>query len=383
MPLSEHATLRAQLLEWFHSRSRDLPWRRRRTVYGTWIAEIMLQQTTVATVIPYYQRFLAAFPDVRALAAAPESEVLALWTGLGYYRRARHLHAAARQIVAERDGQLPGDAESWRQLPGIGDYAAGAIASQALGQTVPAVDANARRVLTRWSCADPEAARRLKPREVRDLATDLVPDTDPGTWNEALMELGAVVCRARGPLCRECPVLDHCAAGLAGRAAEIPPPTRRATAEPVLLATLVLRHTDGILLTGPDQPLVLPLPGDPPRAREETGGLHQGLRGLPMTPWYADIPDTAHHLADAGQVRRWVAFLLGMEKPDPGWEVVDGGTFTHAITRYRLRVRTWQVTLPQDVAAPTPAGAIWATRPREHPLSHLVTKSLALKPLKS
>ncbi len=335
------------------------------------------------TVIPYYQKFLREFPDVHALAAAPEEKVLALWTGLGYYRRARHLHAAARHIVTRLGGELPDNAASWRLLPGIGEYAAGAIASQALDEAVPAVDANARRVLLRWTCADPAIARQRKPADIGRLATELVLREDPGTWNEALMELGAVICRARRPRCGDCPVLDHCAAGLAGRAEEIPPPVRRAAVEPVLLATLVLRQGGRVLLTGADHPLVLRWPGDPPRARQETGSLHQGLRGLPMTPWYADRPDTARRLAEAGPVRAWVAQLLGRPRSDTLGDVAAAGTFTHAITRYRLRVRVWAVDLPADAAVPTPAGAVWTATPRDHPLSHLVTKSLSLKILKN
>ena len=383
MPLQDAPQLRAQLLGWFQSQRRDLPWRQPRTLYGTWIAEIMLQQTTVATVIPYFHRFLQEFPHVQALAAAPEEKVLALWTGLGYYRRARHLHAAARRIVSDLGGRLPEDAEGWRRLPGIGEYAAGAIASQALGQQVPAVDANARRVLTRWSCGDPALAEQMKPGKIHALAAELVPRQDPGTWNEALMELGAMVCRARDPRCAQCPVLDFCAAGLAGRAREIPPPRRPAAAQPVLLATLVLRQAGRVLLTGPEAPLLLCLEGDPPRARRDTDGLHQGLRALPMTPWYADLPATNTRLADANQARRWVARFLRTPRPDPAWRVVDAGSFAHAITRYRLRVRVWGVDLPPDDPAPTPAGAVWTAKPEDHPLSHLVTKSLSLKALKS
>ncbi len=373
-----NATRRRQLLDWYRSHQRDLPWRRTRTLYGTWISEIMLQQTTVATVIPYYEKFLATFPDVHALAAASEDEVLSLWTGLGYYRRARHLLAAARSIVHERGGEFPGNAESWRSLPGIGEYAAGAIASQALGEAVPAVDANARRVLSRWVCDRPEQADRLKPRQLQDLAADLVPEEDPGSWNEAVMELGATLCRPRQPRCDQCPVLDQCAASLAGNAEEIPPAKPRAVAEKVLLSTLVIEHEGRILLTRPDESWNLPLPQDPPRAREETSGLHQGLHGLPVTPWYADLATTADALADPARVRSWVAPLVG-ETASSLLEIQDLGTFAHAITRYRLKVRVWHVRLAPDWRGEPPAGALWSARPRDLPLSHLVTKSLARK----
>lgn len=379
MPYSAQEERRQRLLEWFQDRRRDLPWRRERTVYATWISEIMLQQTTVATVIPYFERFLAAFPDVRSLAAAPEEEVLALWTGLGYYRRARHLHRAARLIVHEHDGAFPGDAETWRRLPGVGEYTAGAIASQALGQRVPAVDANARRVLCRWSFDDPEAAGRLAPRQLQRLAVEMVPARDPGAWNEALMELGAVICTARRPACGQCPVLDHCAAGLAGSAAEIPPPRRREKAVPVTLAILVMRHGDRVLLTRPDSARLLPVKGDPALAREDTASLHQGLFGLPGTPWYALDAEGAPDLTDPALIREGLPALLEIESPlAEAVSLVDRGRFVHAITRYRLEVRVWAVFWPADQPAPTPAETVWTADPASHPLSHLVTKSLAL-----
>ena len=153
--------MRRDLLAWYDAEARRLPWRERPSLYGTWISEIMLQQTTVATVIPYWERFMARLPDVGALAAADESEVLTLWSGLGYYRRARSLHQAARQIAADHAGRLPTDAVGWRALPGVGDYTAGAVASIGAGERVPAVDANARRVLTRWLCDSEAAAAEL------------------------------------------------------------------------------------------------------------------------------------------------------------------------------------------------------------------------------
>ncbi len=156
--------LRRSVLAWYDARRRDLPWRRDPTLYGIWISEMMLQQTTVAAVVPYWQRFVARFPDVAVLAAATEPEVLEHWSGLGYYRRAQHLHAAARAVVANHGGRLPLSVEGWRALPGVGPYAAGAIASIGLGLPVPAVDANVRRVITRWVAADAVAGEAMPAR---------------------------------------------------------------------------------------------------------------------------------------------------------------------------------------------------------------------------
>ncbi len=213
---------RRALLAWYDAHARDLPWRRRPSLYGTWVSEIMLQQTTVTTVTPRWPDFLARFPDVQALAAAPEAEVLAMWSGLGYYRRARNLHAAARAIVAAGGG-LPRTLAGWRALPGIGDYAAGAIASIGLGLAHAAVDANVRRVLTRWACRSGPEAATLGPRDLQRLAQQHLDVQRPGDWNQALMDLGAEVCRSDQPRCPGCPVASWCAAALAAATDEVPP----------------------------------------------------------------------------------------------------------------------------------------------------------------
>jgi len=189
------------LLAWYRRAGRDLPWRRTADPYSIWISEIMLQQTRVAAVIPYYERFLARFPDVGALARARESTVLSLWSGLGYYRRARMLHSAAK--VVARDG-MPGNAAGLRELPGVGEYTAAAIASIAYGEAAPVVDGNVERVVARFCGAD-----RTK-REARDWMNRRIPAEAPGDFNQAVMELGATVCTPRSPRCHECPVSRRC-----------------------------------------------------------------------------------------------------------------------------------------------------------------------------
>ncbi len=331
--------LRDNLLGWFEDVARPLPWRRDRTLYGTWIAETMLQQTTVSVVEGYWHRFLARFPSVRELAQAEEQEVLAMWSGLGYYRRARYLHQAARQVMAQ-GGDLPDSQAGWAVLPGVGPYASGAIASQALGERVPALDANAKRVLTRWLVGHPDQLDSLKPRDLAHWATRLVPATDPGRWNEAMMELGALVCGARRADCDTCPVLDHCRAGLAGMADLIPQPTRREAPLPVETCLLVLRDQEGLWLVPATGAADLQLRGravDP--VRSDFSGLHQGMLGLPTTVWYVpqDPPAELMWTPDSPLAQR---LSRGGAAPDLS-EARESGRFSHAITRYRLTVRVF------------------------------------------
>lgn len=362
------------LLDWFDACRRDLPWRRHRTLYGTWIAEMMLQQTTVAAVVPYWERFLARFPDVAALARADEAEVLALWSGLGYYRRARLLHAAARRVMEDRAGGLPRDHAAWRALPGVGDYAGGAIASMGLGEAVPAVDANARRVLLRWVAADPRAAAAWGPARLRGLAADLVPADRPGDWNEALMELGATVCKAREPACGECPVAAWCSAGRAGAAHLVPPPPARTAALPVAVSMAVVRRGDALLLLPPARgPVAVACAAWGAPVRADLAGLHRGLWGLPSTAWFAAPADVAAWRRQAAAA--WTAWTGSRRRG----EVRDAGLVRHAITRYRLAVAV--VTVAVDGAADAVElggeGAVWSALPGPRPLSKLVRKVVA------
>jgi A/G-specific adenine glycosylase len=204
------AELRASLLEWYARHRRELPWRRSRDPYAIWVSEIMLQQTRVAVVVERYQAFLGRFPTVFALAVAPEQEVLALWSGLGYYRRARMLHKAAQVVMANHQGIMPKKAEELRTLPGIGGYTAAAIASIAHGERVAVVDGNVERVVCRlagWSASSSTAIFR---RKIENLAANLVDPVVPGDFNQALMELGATVCLPRNPQCLVCPVSTLC-----------------------------------------------------------------------------------------------------------------------------------------------------------------------------
>jgi A/G-specific adenine glycosylase len=203
--------LRAQLLAWYAANRRDLPWRRSSDPYAIWVSEIMLQQTRVAVVVDRYRAFLERFPTLEALALAAEEEVLALWSGLGYYRRARMLHKAAQFVASQLQGVLPGNSADLRSLPGIGAYTAAAIASIAFGEAVAVVDGNVERVLCRltgWEAGRPgEAALR---RRIESLADHLVDPVHPGDFNQAMMELGATVCLPRKPQCLLCPLAASC-----------------------------------------------------------------------------------------------------------------------------------------------------------------------------
>jgi A/G-specific adenine glycosylase len=233
-------SIRTKLTRWYGRAKRDLPWRRTRDPYAIWISEIMLQQTRVAAVIPYYERFLRHFPDAPALAQAPEEEVLAMWSGLGYYSRARNLQKAARQVVEL--GAFPQDYASLRDLAGVGEYTAAAIASIAFGLPHAVVDGNVRRVIARLLNDG-----RANPQELADRLLDRL---DPARWNQAVMELGATICLPREPRCDQCPVAAHCAAHCAGTQGDVPP--KRPKPAPVRLdRTLLVIHRNGRVLLAP------------------------------------------------------------------------------------------------------------------------------------
>lgn len=210
--LEARSRIREQLLAWYDLSQRDLPWRRSRDPYAIWVSEIMLQQTRVAVVVERYQAFMARFPTLVSLALATEQEVLALWSGLGYYRRARMLHKAAQFVAEHREGNLPTTAEELRLLPGIGNYTAAAIASIAHGEPVPVIDGNVERVLCRlqgWEAVGRSGAAALR-RKVDSVAHQILDPTRPGDFNQALMELGATICTPRNPQCLNCPLSAHC-----------------------------------------------------------------------------------------------------------------------------------------------------------------------------
>ena len=238
----------ADLLHWYDEAAADLPWRRTKDPYHVWLSEIMLQQTQVATVIPYFERFLVAFPTVQALAQAPLDDVLKLWEGLGYYSRARNLHRAAQMIAGDLDGVFPQTADGLQNLPGVGRYTAGAIASIAFNQVAPVLDGNVIRVFARLADLEADVTQADTRAQLWQIAERLVPMTRPGDYNQALMELGRTICKPRNPLCGECPVQAHCLAYAHGTQDERPVKTARAATPHYDVAAGVIWNDEGKLL---------------------------------------------------------------------------------------------------------------------------------------
>lgn len=318
------------MLAWFSRHQRDLPWRGSRDPYGVWISEIMLQQTQVVTVIPYYERFLAAFPDVRSLAAAPEHEVLRLWEGLGYYRRARQMHRAAQVLVAEHGGMFPRSAERIRELPGIGRYTAGAIASIAFDLPEAILEANTVRLLARLLAYRGDPASTAGQRLLWDAAAALVPAAQAGTFNQALMELGSLVCTPRDPDCPACPLQLLCAARSQGLQAELPRKAARPVSTPVREAAVVVRRGSRVFI----------------RKRRE-GERWAGMWDFPRFP-----------LADDDQGERGqkvpranpelVAQLIARTRELTGLTIEPGerfATIKHGVTRFRITLECYAAEL--------------------------------------
>jgi A/G-specific adenine glycosylase len=306
--------LRRKLLAWYLAHRRDLPWRRTRDPYAIWISEAMLQQTRVETVIPYWERFLARFPDVEALATADADDVISLWAGLGYYSRARNLHRAAQVVLERHAGRLPDDVELLRELPGVGRYTAGALASIAFDKPAPIVDGNVARVLARLFAIDADVRSREVQERLWSEAEALARGPEPGALNQALMELGATVCTPRAPRCPLCPWNGSCAARAQGRVEALPVKAPRTSARRVeAVAGFVLRHDRVLAVQRPQR------------------GLLGGLWELPG----GEIRDgEAPARALARALREGVG--LGVSAPEPV------GTIEHAFTHRLLRLHLYR-----------------------------------------
>ncbi|MFN0041658.1 MAG: A/G-specific adenine glycosylase [Alphaproteobacteria bacterium] len=335
-PAFDHAR---HLLEWYDRHRRRLPWRaqagERADPYAVWLSEIMLQQTTVAAVAPYYARFLALWPDVRALAAATLDEVLVAWQGLGYYARARNLHRAARVVANDLGGVFPDTEDGLRALPGVGAYTAAAVAAIAFDRRAAAVDANVERVIARLFCiATPMP--RAKTR-IRTLAASLVPERRPGDFAQAAMDLGATLCTPRAPSCDICPLAGFCAARGTGRAEEFPRRAPRKTrARKRAIAFWAMRADGAVLLR-----------------RREDGGLLGSMIELPSTAWRAGAwrDDDARRAAPL--LARWRALP---------------GTVEHVFTHLEIAFRV--LAAPVGAREKAPEGCFW------WPLARLAEQAL-------
>jgi A/G-specific adenine glycosylase len=323
--LPEHpGAVRRALLAWYRRTRRDLPWRRTRDPWAIWVSETMLQQTRVETVIPYYQRFLARYPTVEALAASDSDELMQHWAGLGYYSRARNLKAAAEQVVHEHGGRVPDDAEALRALPGVGRYTAGALASIAFDRPEPVVDGNVARVLARLLDLDLEVSSPEAQRVLWEQAAALARGKSPGDLNQALMELGALVCTPRSPDCAHCPLRRRCRGLEAGRAEELPKKAAKAAPREVeAVAALLSRGGRFLAVRRPPHGLLgglWELPGgDLTRGELPATALARALEErVGLTPLRARRLGDVHHgfthrtlrlhvfraSASAGRVRR-------------------------------------------------------------------------------
>ena len=348
--------LQRALLDWYEGAKRDLPWRRTRDPYLVWLSEVMLQQTRVEVVVDYWERFRARFPTLADLAAADEDEVLAMWSGLGYYRRARGLLSTARVVAAEHGGRLPADAEALRALPGFGPYTVGAVGSIALDLELPVVDGNVARVLARLFEVEGFVDTGPVQRTLWRLAERELHRPDAGTWNQALMELGATVCKPKNPACEACPVADLCAARARGRQLELPRKRPRPKPHTVVVEALVLRVPGGLLL-----------------ARRPPGGRNPGLFEVPIRErtrparglWPADWEPAA-----LGALFDSAPALDGAER------------LRHSITRHRITVDARTATLSAAGAAQITDASPWALVP-DCALAEVALSGLAAKLLRS
>lgn len=327
----------SSLLPWYAARKRPLPWRETADPYAIWVSEIMLQQTRVDTVLPYYARWMVRFPTIAALAAADQQEVLNAWEGLGYYSRARNLHKAAQLLVREHHGQLPDTAPALRKIPGIGPYTAGAIASLAFGLDEPLVDGNVRRVLARLFNLTEPADTPAGTRRLWALAAAHLPPGRAADYNQALMELGALLCTPRNPACDECPVQTLCEAKRLGVQEQRPILKPKMPIPHYTVAAAVIRRNAHILL-----------------AQRPQDGLLGGLWEFPggkLEPG-EDLPTC---------LKREIC-----EELDADIEVGEPfGIYTHAFTHFRVTLHAFLCTLAGDEPRPLEVAALAWVLPAE------------------
>lgn len=345
-PPSWLQSFRRRLRSWYVGNARDLPWRSNADPYRVWVSEIMLQQTQVATAIPYFERFMAALPTLESLAAAEEQEVLRLWEGLGYYRRARQMHQAARRIVAEHGGAFPREITTFGKLPGIGRYTAGAVLSIAFDVRLPILEANTVRLFSRLLAFDGDPGGRQGQSLLWSMAERVLPRRGCGKFNQALMELGSQVCTPRAPRCPACPVAKLCRAREDGIQHRVPAAKSRPAAEMLREAAVVVRRNGQVLLLqcGP-------------------GEWWAGLWDFPRFALEAEAePAIAHELAHkvrqmAGAVVRPVRHLA---------------TLRHSVTRYRITLECYEAAHLEKADGQSPPRRARWVRPAEladYPLS--------------
>src|SRR6478609_9246051 len=325
------------LLAWYAKHRRELPWRKSQDPYAVWVSEMMLQQTQVATVIPYFQTWMQRFPNVAALANAEEDDVLHAWQGLGYYSRARNLRRAAQEMLRVHDGRVPERVSELLALPGIGPYSAGAIASIAYGHPEPLVDGNVIRVIARLFALRGDPNKAALKAEIWACARALIPERAPGDFNQSLMELGATVCTPRNPRCAACPLSNHCQARAKGLVEVLPELPTRAKATPV--------HVVSAIATRGGRVLVTKLRPDAPR--------WAGMWLFPHTEVGAsETPETA--------VRRALLSAVGLRGEPTGLLCV----IRHTVTRFRITLDAYRASVSGVAKALTVSECAWK-KPQE------------------
>ncbi|HEV2969184.1 MAG TPA: A/G-specific adenine glycosylase [Pirellulales bacterium] len=337
---------RRKLLVWYRRHARELAWRRDRDPYRVWVSEIMLQQTQVVTVEPYFERFIDAFPTIRALATAKEDSVLRLWEGLGYYRRARQLHRAAKIIAAEHGGQFPDDPDAVRRLPGVGRYTAGAILSIAFDRPEPILEANTVRLFSRLLACRGDTRRAAAQRLLWHAAETVLPARGVGRFNQALMELGSQVCRPREPDCPKCPVMELCPTHRDGLQASVPAVRSNPPTEQVREAAVVITRRGRVLLV-----------------RRGDHERWAGLWEFPRVPCdRAEDPITAAELIAKIHQRTGVV----IQRPR------SLTTFRHGVTRFRITLECFAATAakaPRQRRAAAEQKWVRAVELADYPLS--------------
>lgn len=339
------SAIAADLLAWYDVHARRLPWRappnssKRSDPYAVWLSEVMLQQTTVKAVIPYHERFLERWPTVRDMATATEADVMSEWAGLGYYSRARNLHACARVVVEEHGGEFPRTARGLRALPGVGDYTSASIAAIAFGEPVAVVDGNVERVVSRLVMLDVPPVKAK--RRVRDLVQGWVPADRPGDFAQATMDLGATICTPRKPVCALCPIAAHCEAFKNGDPLAYPVKIAKKSRPLRRGAAFVARRTDGATLL----------------TRRPAQGLLGGTVSVPMTDWSSRQDGETG--SDAAPF-------------EANWQL--RGQATHGFTHFEIMLDVFTVTI--DVEAPP--GMWWSDDPEREGLTTLLRRVLAV-----
>lgn len=336
------------LLSWYDQNARDLPWRargrKRAKPYHVWLSEIMLQQTVVKAVIPYFETFIARFPTIEDLARAERDEILRLWAGLGYYSRARNLHACAQRIVEEHNGQFPNTIDALRNLPGIGAYTAGAIAAIAFGKPEAAIDGNVDRVMSRLYTIDVPIAEAKA--LIRKKTETLIPEDRPGDFAQALMDLGATICIPKAPRCGQCPLAKQCKAHKAGEALLYPVRPIKKPKPKRYGAAFVLRRKDGamLLVDRPDK------------------GLLGGMTGVPTSEWInTQIDDT---------------LLIESAPVKAQWKKHDQNV-VHVFTHFALTLKIYSAQITQSMAVKAPYRWSSANGPEGEALPTLFRKVIA------